>query len=146
MPRVSIRIPWSYRTFLFLFILLSWTTGIAFYILNNFIEMEGEFGPQKHPWQYPLLKIHGASAFLMMITYGYLLATHIPAGWKAKRSRKAGLLLVATQGFLIVTAYLLYYAGWEEEVRKYLVWTHASVGFTFPFLVALHIVSGRRRT
>ena len=52
--------------------------------------------------------------------------------------------LVGARGISIVTVYLLYYAGWEEDVGKYLVWVHASLGFSFPFLLAIHIVSGEK--
>jgi len=142
MARVTFRIPWSYRIWIFLFLLISWLTGIAFFVLNKWIFVEGEFGPEKHPWQYPVLRIHGAAAFLMMITYGYLLASHVPAGWKQKRQRRSGLILVCAQGFLILSAYGLYYLA-DEGFRVLVSYAHALVGVTFPLLLAVHIISGR---
>jgi hypothetical protein len=50
----------------------------------------------------------GAAAFIMMISYGFLLGTHVPAGLRSKRQRAVGLGLVAAQGALILTAYGLY--------------------------------------
>ncbi len=142
MARVNLKIPWHYRTWLFLFILVSWVTGVTFFILNRWVEIEGEFGPEKHPAQATFLKVHGAAAFLMMITYGYLLATHVPAGYRSKRQRVLGLSLVAAQGFLILTAYGLYYVG-GEDFHVLIGYAHASVGFLFPFLLVTHIVTGR---
>jgi len=104
--------------------------------------VEGEFGLQKHPWQYNVLRVHGAAAFMMMIAYGFLLGSHVPSGWKQKRQRKTGLLLVFAQGFIIVSAYILYYAG--DEFRSVVSWAHASTGFVFPLLLAMHIRSGRQ--
>ena len=143
MARVTLKIPWRYRTLLFLAILLSWVTGVAFFSLNEWVEIEGKFGPEKHPAQAIFLKIHGASAFLMMIGYGYMLATHIPAGYRSKRQRILGLSLVAAQAFLIVTAYGLYYVG-GAEFHALIGYAHAAVGFSFPFVLGVHIVTGRR--
>ena len=144
MPRVTFKIPWNYRAWLFGFILLSWCSGVTYYVLDHYFEFEGEFGPQKHPWQQMFLNIHGAAAFLMMIAYGFMLASHVPSGWKAQRSRKLGLTLLIAQGFLIITAYFLYYAGWGHETRQLLVWSHAGVGFIFPFLLVCHLFTGRK--
>ncbi|MGJ8635013.1 MAG: hypothetical protein ACSHX7_13935 [Luteolibacter sp.] len=144
MPRVTIKIPWAYRSWLFTVLLTSWCTGIAFFILNRWITVEGDFGPEKHPWQFTILKVHGAAAFLMMIFYGYLLASHIPAGWKAKRQRALGLALVSAQGLLILTAYFLYYAA-GESFRQFIGYAHLITGVTFPFLLLAHIISGKRK-
>ena len=142
MARIALKIPWKYRLWIFIILLISWCSGIAFFILNRWVIVEGEFGPMKHPWQYKVLKFHGAAAFLMMISYGYLLATHIPVGLKQQRQKKCGLTLVVVQGFMIFSAYLLYYAG--DQNREIIGWAHASVGFIFPFLLALHIINGIR--
>ncbi|MGJ8675991.1 MAG: hypothetical protein ACSHX0_00595 [Akkermansiaceae bacterium] len=144
MARVTIKIPWNYRTWLFAFIAVSWLTGVTFFVLNKWFTVEGMFGPEKHPWQFIFLKVHGASAFLMMISYGYLLATHIPAGYKSKRQRALGLGLVAAQAFLIITAYGLYYVG-GQKFHELLSYAHASVGLVFPFLLLMHIISGKKK-
>lgn len=144
MARINLKIPWSYRIWLFAFILLSWVTGVTFFILNRWVEIEGEFGLEKHPVQATFLKVHGAAAFLMMISYGYLLATHVPAGYRSRRQRILGLSLVSAQGFLIVTAYGLYYVG-GADFRAFIGYAHASVGFIFPFLLVMHIISGKRK-
>ena len=145
MFRVHTKMSWAFRSILALSILTSWSTGLSFYIFNNFIEVIGEFGPEKHPLQFTLLKIHGAGAFFMMITYGYLLASHIPIGFRAKRERVLGLLLTFTQLLLIFTAYYLYY-GSDQERRELVAWTHFSVGFFYPFIIILHIFVGRRNS
>lgn len=144
MARINLKIPWRYRTWLFAFIMLSWVTGVTFFILNRWVEIEGEFGPEKHPAQATFLKVHGASAFLMMICYGYLLATHVPAGYRSRRQRVLGLGLVAAQGFLILTAYGLYYVG-GDDFHALLGYAHASVGLVFPFLLATHVIAGKSK-
>jgi hypothetical protein len=144
MAQIKLKIPRRYRVFLFACIALSWLTGITFFVMNRWVTVEGDFGPEKHPAQMTFLKVHGAAAFLMMISYGYMLATHIPAGYRSKRQRVIGLGLVAAQGFLILTAYGLYYVG-GEKFRTVISYAHASVGLIFPILLTTHIISGSRR-
>lgn len=141
MKKIGIRIPLNFRLWLFAILLVSWCTGIAFFVLSKWVTVEGEFGPEKHPWQFPVLKVHGAAAFLMMITYGIMLGTHVPTSWKQKRQKRMGLALVIAQGFIIVTAYLLYYAA-ADTFRLAISYAHASTGFIFPFLLAWHIFHG----
>ncbi|MFT5622506.1 MAG: hypothetical protein ACI9FZ_000427 [Bacteroidia bacterium] len=143
MPHVKVKIPIRYRLWVFTFVTLSWCTGIAFYILSRWITIEGDFGPESHPIQYPLLKAHGASAFIMIITFGYLLASHIPAGWKSAKHRISGLSIVIAQVILIFTAYLLYYMS-DEDLRGIVCIVHLGTGIAFPFLIAAHVVSGIR--
>lgn len=128
---------------LFALLALNWLSGVGFFVFNRWITVEGDFGPQHHPWQHLFLKVHGGAAFLMMIAYGYLLASHVPSGWKTRRARTLGLTLVSVQGFLIVTAYILYYVA-GEDFRQWVGYAHASVGFLFPFLLASHVYSGLR--
>jgi hypothetical protein len=143
MARIHLRIPWRYRGLLFGILALSWLTGLAFFVLNRWITVEGEFGPEKHPAQAVFLKVHGAAAFAMMISYGYLLASHVPAGLRSRRQRTIGLTLVAAQGFMILSAYGLYYIS-GEQFREWVSYAHASVGFIFPALLAFHVISGAR--
>ncbi len=49
MARITLRIPWRFRAWLFAFIMLSWVTGVTFFIMNRWLEIEEEFGPKKHP-------------------------------------------------------------------------------------------------
>ncbi len=133
---------WPSRLILSAIVLTSWVTGVTFFILNNYVQIDGEFGPQKHPAQFLFLKIHGASAFAMMISFGYLLATHVPIGYRAKRERILGLLLTGVQALLVVSAYYLYY-GSDEDRRSLVAWTHLSLGVIYPFIIALHVVFGK---
>lgn len=143
MARVSTRIPRAYRLFLYALLLTSWSSGSTFFVLNKWVTVEGEFGPEKHPMQVVALRTHGGAAFLMMVCYGFLLASHVPAGWRSKRMRRLGLTLVSAQGFLILSAYLLYYLA-NDGFRILLSYAHASVGFLFPFLLAAHLYSAAR--
>lgn len=147
MATISVKLPAFYRRSLYTFFVISWITGIAFFVFNTWITVEGDFGPEKHPLQYPSLQLHGASAFFMMMSFGAMLAAHIPASWRLKRSRNTGLTMAILIGLQIITAYGLYYLS-NEDIRQWVSWLHLGVGISLPVVLITHITRGiktRRR-
>lgn len=142
---MAIRLPRLHRRLIYTFFALSWVTGITFFVLNTWITVEGEFGPEKHPWQLAVLKTHGAAAFLMMINFGALLSAHVPKGWRVRRMRLLGSLLTGALALMIITAYLLYYLG-NEEIRQVVAYIHGLVGLCLPLLLLAHLRQGRSRS
>jgi len=138
----SVRIEKRLKFGVFGLITTSWITGIAFFILDNWLWIEGEFGPEKNPLQFPTLKIHAASAFLLMIGFGFLLASHVLVSFPVKRMRPTGIALFSAFCFLIVSAYGLYYIG-NDSFRQIVGYTHAGVGCLFPFFLVGHILQGK---
>ena len=90
-----------------------------------------------------LLMLHGAAAMLMLVLFGSLMPFHVRVGWRRKRNRTTGAVMLATNAALIVTAFGLYYAG-AERARDWASDLHIGVGLALPALLALHIVRGRR--
>ena len=91
-----------------------------------------------------LLMLHGAGAMVMLVLFGGLLPFHVRVGWRRKRNRATGTVMLAANAALIVTAFGLYYAG-AEPVRDWASTVHTGVGLALPALLVLHIVRGRRR-
>ncbi|NQZ59032.1 MAG: hypothetical protein HRT88_16390 [Lentisphaeraceae bacterium] len=143
MAKVGLRIPRTYKIAYFTLLLTSWVSGISFFILNTWIMVEGDFGPEKHPWQFTFLKVHGGAAFLMMISYGFILASHVPAAWKTRRMRLLGLTITISLSFLVFTAYLLYYIA-GEKFRIWVSYSHSAIGFSLPFLIISHLIAVHR--
>lgn len=141
MAFISSRIPLSYRTLVFIVLAVSWLSGIGFYILNTWVTVEGDFGPEKHPLQFPALMIHAGAAFILMLTIGGILMNHIPASWRTKRLRKIGVTLVFSFIIQVLTAYLLYYLS-NENIRFTVSYIHLFSGFLFPFILVFHIILG----
>ncbi|MEW5009849.1 MAG: hypothetical protein RPR28_06235 [Cycloclasticus sp.] len=135
---VKVKIPKPYQLGFFSLLAISWTSGLMFFILKTWFVAEGDYGLVKHAWQFPALQIHGLGAFMMMMSFGFLLASHISACWEIKRKRKSGLGLIALFSFLIITAYLLYYIV-EGSSRELIAYAHLAVGFSVPFVLLLHI-------
>jgi hypothetical protein len=143
MKRIALRFPsWAKLGFA-TSLLLSLSTGLGWFILNRWGELEGEFGPEKHPWIAPLSKAHGAAAFIALISFGMILSAHVPVGWRAGWSRRSGLLLVFSIGISVVSAWALYYVG-SDQLRPMITWLHLASGLSLPLLIALHVWSGLR--
>lgn len=141
---ITIRLPKLFKIVLFTNLTIAWLSGISFYVLNRWMTVEGEFGPEKHFLQYPSLKIHGACAFISMLMFGALLFAHAPRGWHLRRSLKSGLSLTSLILFQIITAYLLYYAA-SELLRSYIANTHLFVGLLLPVFIFLHHYSHKNK-
>lgn len=141
---VKVKIPKPYQSWLFFVLGTSWCSGTTFFVLKTWFIVEGDYGLVKHAWQFPALQIHGAAAFLMMISVGFLLGSHIPYCWKMKKKRKSGIALIAMPAFLIITAYLLYYIA-EDSSRELIGYAHLGVGFVLPIVLTAHVLTKIRQ-
>ena len=79
----------------------------------------------------------------MLMAIGAMLANHVPATWRTRRSRGLGLSLVVGVALMVISAWCLYYAA-DEYWRPILGNIHAAIGFALPLILAIHILRGRR--
>lgn len=141
---ISLRIPQSIKRLLTFCIYTSLITGCTFFVLNTWITIEGDFGPEKHPWQFFSLKLHAFSAFAMMLLYGAFLGSHVPLAWRSKHSRKSGISLGVFIGVQVLSAYGLYYLA-NEIARNLVAWTHLAIGMSLPIALFVHIKAAQKR-
>jgi len=141
---MSIKIGKKYKNWLYAVLIASWVSGLLFFMLDHFVIIDGEFGVEKHPLQFLALKIHGAAAFLMMITYGFFLGSHVKISWRVKPVRKFGVVLMAIPTLLVISAYILYYAS-NDEFHELVGYFHFGVGMIFPIILVVHIILGRKK-
>lgn len=144
MKRIALHFPRVWKAALYAVILTSWLTGSLWFYLHRWVLIEGEFGEEHSAWEPVLLKIHGASAMLMTIYFGYLLASHVPTGLRSRRNQLLGWLLLGSVALLIATSYGLYYIG-GESFRSVVSWSHLSIGLCLPLVLGMHIAVGHRR-
>ena len=144
MSRIALRFPRKAKAVLYANVLLSFCTGTAWFALHRWGQVEGDFGPEKSPWEPWLIKVHGASAFIVMMGFGYLLASHIHVGWRSKRNRFMGVSLNGTVALLILSGYLLYYSA-GEDFRQAVSWAHLALGLSLPVTLGVHVWQGHRR-
>jgi hypothetical protein len=120
-------------------------SGIVWLVLHYFMAQPGDYGPQIHPLEPWMLRLHGAAAMAGLIVYGSLLPVHIRRAWAIRRNIALGIGVAAVMLLLTITGYLLYYAG-SEETRPVISAAHWVIGLAAPLLLAWHIVSGRAQT
>jgi hypothetical protein len=142
MSKIGFRIPLTYRAILFIGLASSWCTGLIFYYMNNWVTVEGAFGPMKHPAQQFVIMGHGAAAFVMLMCFGVLVVNHLPSAWRLRRSRYLGITLTTLFSFQIITAYILYYIA-SEDSRALISNLHALSGASIPIILVGHIIRGR---
>jgi hypothetical protein len=144
MSRVALHFPRRAKALLYGNLLLSFISGTTWFAMNRWFRVEGEFGPEPSKLEPWLMKIHGASAFIALIGFGYLLASHVHVGWRSKRNRTLGVALVSIFSALAISGYLLYY-GSGDEFHYGMGWIHLGFGLAFPCVLAGHVFIGHRR-
>lgn len=120
-----------------------WLTGSAWLLLHYYGQVEGEFGPEMNPVEPWMMKLHGLFLIPALLGIGAMLVVHIPKGWDHRAQRVAGIALCAVLAALIVTGYLLYYAG-GEALREWSSLLHWTIGLTLPAIFLWHYINGQR--
>jgi hypothetical protein len=118
-------------------------TGVAWLLLDPFVRVAGDFGPEHHPAERWMLVSHGVVAYAFLIVAGAMIPVHIILGWNTRRNLNSGLTLAGTCLLLAVTALGLYYLG-DEISRHWVSVVHWSVGLLAAPLLLIHALRGRR--
>lgn len=143
MAKITIKIPKNYRYFFYLSLLLAWLSGFSFWLIRHFGFVEGDFGPEAHFLQFPLLQLHGLAAFIMLLCLGAIFSAHIPSTWYQKRAKKSGIVMLTSVCLSILSAYSLYYLV-SEDWHEILSNGHALIGLFLPVILATHIIIARK--
>ncbi|WP_219893174.1 hypothetical protein [Aquisediminimonas profunda] len=119
-----------------------WLTGGAWLYFHYFGQVEGEFGPEVHPLEPWLMRLHGLALIPALMGVGGLLVAHIPKGWNDVPQRNIGLVLSTLLGLMILSGYLLYYVG-NDFARSLTSLAHWSVGLASPAFFLWHYRRGK---
>lgn len=90
---------------------------------------------------HSILIAHGFAAYFFVLLFGAMMPNHIKAGWKNKRNRISGGLMVAVMSLLLISGLFLYYGN---ETRDAALWVHWVIGCSLVLLFPLHFIRGRR--
>lgn len=123
--------------------LLLIVSGAAWFLMDQFVMVEGAFGPAKHPFQQTLLVTHGTASFAYMLLLGSLFSRHVSKGWKLRGQRYQASLLLCIQGVLILTVPVMFYAG-HEALRELGANLHLIAGLFLGVILPLHVYLCRR--
>ncbi|MEE9331877.1 MAG: hypothetical protein V3U89_06565 [Methylophilaceae bacterium] len=91
--------------------------------------------------KYNLLITHGISSYIFALLFGAVIPTHIKAGWKKKRNKTTGSLMVITMSLLLISGLFLYYGA---DTREAALWVHWVIGCGLVLLFPIHFIRGRR--
>jgi hypothetical protein len=114
-----------------------WVTGVLWLIFHYFLERPGDFGQSVNPLEKWWLSAHGAFAFASLWLLGFLSVAHVGGRWEWRRQRRSGVVLLTIYCWLVLSGYLLYYAG-GERFRAVISRGHWIAGVAALFLLLLH--------
>ena len=119
-------------------------TGIAWLVLDQWVRVSGEFGPEHHPVEHRVLIAHAVGAYAFLVILGAMIPVHIPLGWHQRRNLASGIAVVTVCALLGLTALGLYYIG-EDALRGWTSLVHWTVGLAALPALLLHVLRGRAR-
>ena len=90
---------------------------------------------------HSILVAHGFSATFFVLLFGAIMPNHIKAGWKSKRNRISGGLMVSVMTLLLISGLFLYYG---DATRDAALWVHWVIGVGLVLLFPFHFIAGRR--
>jgi hypothetical protein len=114
-----------------------WFSGALWLVFHDFLTRPGEFGLTAHPLEQWWLRAHGAFAFASLWLLGFLSVAHVGGRWAWRRQRRSGLVLLGIYVWLVITGYLLYYAG-GDQFRAAVSLGHWTVGLVALIFLLLH--------
>ena len=106
-------------------------TGVAWWWLD------GAPGPAR----LYLIALHGLTAMLFLLASGAIIAVHVREGWRRRRNRWSGAIVLTTVSLLAITAFGLYYLG-SQSLRDAGSFLHLVIGLALPLILAAHVVVG----
>ena len=119
------------------------TTGIAWLLLDWFVRVPSEFGPEHHPAEHWSIVAHGIGAYFFMVVLGSLIPVHIKLGWILGRNRLSGSALAGNILVLSLTALGLYYVS-DDIFRNWISVAHWSLGLLAVPAILVHVLRTRR--
>lgn len=125
----------------FVVLLLS---GVVWLILDRWVRIAGEFGPEHHPAEHVSLILHAIGAYAFLVILGAMIPVHIPLGWNLRRNQISGAILLTIFALLSLTALGLYYVG-EDTLRSSTSLIHWVVGLIAVPGLLIHVMRNRTR-
>src|SRR5579871_1994568 len=119
-----------------------WATGAGWLVVHYWLKAGGPFGLETNPQEPWWLRAHGAFAFLAIWTAGILWGLHVVNAWGQHRRRWSGGALFGAVILVILTGYLLYYAG-ADRARAVISDVHWIVGLALPAAYLVHRLAHR---
>ncbi len=118
-------------------------SGAAWLVLHTWVRVEGTFGPEHHPLEAWLMRLHGLLALPALVGLGALLPAHVWPAWRPRLRRTSGFALLVACAVLALGGWALYYVA-DDAARAWVSVSHWALGLALPVLLLAHIVGARR--
>jgi len=129
--------PWHRRLFYIVFGVL-WGSGSLWLLIEWF--KDPELGAARTLLQTVSMKVHGATMLVYLAMLGTLIV-HIRRGTALKANRLSGFTMIALNGVLALSGWLLYYVS-DDAVREFSSTIHWAIGLIALPLLCAHILAG----
>jgi uncharacterized membrane protein len=104
-----------------------WLSGCVWLVLHLFFEAPTQFGIEPHPWESPLLLVHGVLAVPALYLLGWVTSRHVIDGWRMARRRLSGGLISGVLVFLALSGFALFFFT-DDAVRAAVALLHEVIG------------------
>jgi len=119
-----------------------WLLGAAVFVLRHFFAVTGEFGATPHPWQAPVLMMHGIVAVAATFLFGWICGDHVALTWRMRADRASGVWLLALVFSLVITGFAMFFLV-DDSLRSISGTVHEWVGLALMFPWMAHLLFGR---
>jgi hypothetical protein len=116
---------------------LLWLSGALWLLLDQFFARRGEFGITPHPFQAPLLLVHGVLAILSMYLFGWIAARHVSRWWRTRQRRLSGSALTATLTVLGLSGFALFFLVGDTS-QHFAALLHDAAGLASVLFIVQH--------
>ena len=121
-----------------------WVSGVVWLVLQLFFRTTNEFGTVPHPWQPPILVVHGVAALLTLFVVGWVAGSHVEARLRFSSNRNSGIALLVFALLLGVTGFASFYLT-DESLRTGTATIHEVLGTLALIPVIVHWLGQRRK-
>jgi hypothetical protein len=121
-----------------------WFSGCLWLLLDQFFSSAGQFGRTPHPWEPPILMIHGIVALVTMYVLGWVSARHILRWWPGRLRRLSGGTLAAFLALLVLSGFALFFVS-DDRWQILAARSHDILGLAVTAFAIQHWFFARRR-
>jgi hypothetical protein len=118
-------------------------SGAGWLVAHYLLQGPSDFPGAPHPSEAWWMRLHGAAAMGLLVTFGMVLTHHVRSGWRQHVNRTSGVVNIVLIGVLALSAYGLYYVV-DDRARAFIGITHWIVGLVAAGALPLHVILGRR--
>lgn len=111
-------------------------SGLLYFLMDQFIRVQGPFGETTHPAQFWALRSHAIAGLWFLYLFGFLYGRHVKPGLRSKKRLPSGIFFLVPIAVLCLSVPALYYLS-NETWKHYaaLIHTYLGIALILPLLI-----------